>query len=132
MISQQLLALSRHQPANPTPISASAPIARVTALVRAVLPVSIDLEIGPIADVLVDVDSGQFDQVLLNLALNARDAMPGGGTLRISVETSGEQPSGDPRYVAVRVTDTGIGIDPLLLPRLFEPFFTTSESGSFS
>jgi two-component system, cell cycle sensor histidine kinase and response regulator CckA len=124
-ISQELLALSRHQPADPTPVSASALIAEGTALLRTVLPSTIALEIGPIADVVIEVDPGQFEQVLLNLALNARDAMPAGGTLRISVEMADGPASSDSMYVAIRMTDSGVGIESSLLPRLFVPFFTT-------
>ena len=81
----------------------------------------------------VRLDPGQFDQLLLNLVLNARDAMPEGGTLRISVtaetgHAAADEPgwvSRDPLCAVVRVSDTGVGIDPSIMPRLFEPFFTT-------
>jgi len=102
-------------------------------LVQAVLPSTVQLEVGPIADVPVRLDPGQFDQLLLNLVLNARDAMPQGGTLRISVTAEAahaaahesEWASRDPLYAVVRVSDTGVGIDPSIKPRLFEPFFST-------
>jgi two-component system cell cycle sensor histidine kinase/response regulator CckA len=68
-------------------------------------------------------DRAQVEQVIINLAINARDAMPGGGTL--SIETSG---SGD-GFVCLSVTDTGTGIAPELVERIFEPFFTTKEVG---
>ena len=81
----------------------------------------------------IRVDPAQFDQVLLNLAVNAREAMPGGGTLTIAtthalvLRPEGEGPAGLPpgRYVVLEVSDTGCGIPPEALPRLFEPFFTT-------
>ena len=81
----------------------------------------------------VRLDPGQFDQLLLNLVLNARDAMPEGGTLRISVTAETRtRPAAEPRMggqdplcAVVRVSDTGVGIDPSITPRLFEPFFTT-------
>ena len=81
----------------------------------------------------VRLDPGQFDQLLLNLVLNARDAMPEGGTLRISVTAEAAHPAAaepewacqDPLCAVVRVSDTGVGIDPSITPRLFEPFFTT-------
>ena len=78
-------------------------------------------------------DPAQLDQVLLNLAVNARDAMPDGGTLTIAtghavvLRPEGEGPGALPpgRYALLEVTDTGCGIPPEVLPRLFEPFFTT-------
>jgi CheY-like chemotaxis protein len=80
----------------------------------------------------VRVDRAQLEAALLNLAVNARDAMPDGGDLTIGVEnrtvTEGEKPPpGD--YVMVSVTDTGTGMPPEVLVRVFEPFFTTKESG---
>src|SRR5262249_36621810 len=70
----------------------------------------------------VEVDAEQVQQLLINLALNALDAMPHGGTLRIERTT-------DERAVEVRVLDTGPGIPAELLPRLFQPFFSTKETG---
>jgi PAS domain S-box-containing protein len=80
----------------------------------------------------VRIDVGQFEQVLLNLVLNARDAMPGGGcvTIRsvVSQATRGEGPRTG-GYVRLVVRDTGVGVAPELLPRIFEPFFTTKPPG---
>jgi len=72
----------------------------------------------------VTADASQLEQVVLNLAVNARDAMPGGGTLLIE---TGEDASGD---VVLRVTDDGTGMEPEVRSRLFEPFFTTKEHGT--
>ena len=81
----------------------------------------------------VHADSGMMEQVLLNLAVNARDAMPDGGTLRIEIAevvAGGEHGDSSPgTHVRLRVTDTGHGIPPEILPRVFEPFFTTKEPG---
>ena len=86
----------------------------------------------------VTVDRGQFGQILLNLALNARDAMPDGGGLTVSVRSatsSDLQRAGlsvadtSRRYVALAVEDTGAGMQPEVLQRVFEPFFTTKELG---
>src|SRR5262249_14333746 len=82
----------------------------------------------------VKVDTSEFELALLNLAFNARDAMPSGGTLTITLKpllmhgkASEEGWSGE--FVAIRVADAGIGIPPEVLPRVFEPFFTTKEIG---
>jgi PAS domain S-box-containing protein len=74
----------------------------------------------------VRIDARQLEQVIVNLAVNARDAMPGGGTLRIDVELVGERPSGS---VRVSVSDSGSGIPEPILARIFEPFFTTKPVG---
>lgn len=132
-LSRQLLSLARNPPVNAAVVSTAALVASGRLLVQAVLPSAIRLQVGPVADVPVRLDPGQFDQLLLNLVLNARDAMPAGGTLQISVtaESTGS-PADEPEwarrhplYAVVRVTDTGVGIDPSITPRLFEPFFTT-------
>lgn len=131
-LSRQLLSLARNPPVNAAVVSTAGLVESGRLLVQAVLPSTVQLEIGPVADVPVRLDPGQFDQLLLNLILNARDAMPEGGTLRISVTAETAPPpeesdwaGQDPLYAVVRVSDTGVGIDPTITPRLFEPFFTT-------
>jgi CheY-like chemotaxis protein len=76
----------------------------------------------------IDADPGQIEQVVLNLAINARDAMPDGGRLTIAVRDVPPVGAGRPG-VALRVTDTGIGMDPETEARVFEPFFTTKATG---
>jgi PAS domain S-box-containing protein len=85
----------------------------------------------------VHADAGQIEQILVNLCVNARDAMPGGGTLSIdtsNAEISEDDLSGSPvpvgRYVRVRVSDTGTGMPPEVIERAFEPFYTTKPKGS--
>ena len=102
----------------------------VTRILQRVLPASIDVAVLPSdGELLTRVDPAQLEAALLNLALNARDAMPDGGVLRLSVESAtvdADQPelrAGN--YVGVRVVDDGTGIDPTTLDRVFEPFFTT-------
>jgi two-component system, cell cycle sensor histidine kinase and response regulator CckA len=132
-LSRQLLSLARNPPINAAVVSTAGLVDNGRSLVQAVLPSTVQLEVGPIADVPVRLDPGQFDQLLLNLVLNARDAMPQGGTLRISVTAEAAHPASAacdwashyPLYAVVRVSDTGVGIDPSIKPRLFEPFFST-------
>ena len=135
-LSRQLLSLARNPPNNTAVVSTAGLVDSGRVLVQAVLPSRIQLEVGPVADVPVRLDPGQFDQLLLNLVLNARDAMPDGGTLRISVTAEPPHPAAaesewacqTPLCAVVRVTDTGVGIDPSITPHLFEPFFTTKGS----
>src|SRR6185503_15388723 len=96
----------------------------------------ITLEVAVAEDLArVKSDRGQIEQVLLNLAINARDAMPRGGTLRITASNrparSQSNPSVTPRaeHVVITVSDTGTGIPPAIRDRIFEPFFTTKEPG---
>jgi signal transduction histidine kinase len=129
-LSRQILSLTRNPPVNDAVYSTRALMENVAGLLHAVLPATVDVRIGPIADLPVRVDPGQFDQLLLNLALNARDAMPGGGVLRITLarepSTNQAAPTEEDSGTAVIcVSDTGVGIDPSLLPRIFDPFFTT-------
>ena len=135
-LSRQLLSLARNPPNNAAVVSTAGLVDSSRVLVQAVLTSRIQLEVGPVADVPVRLDPGQFDQLLLNLVLNARDAMPEGGTLRISVTAEPPHPAAaesewacqTPLCAVVRVTDTGVGIDPSITPHLFEPFFTTKGS----
>lgn len=130
VLSRQLLSLARNPSSNPAVVSATLLVENALPLVQAILPGTIKLSLGPLADVDVEIDPGQFDQVLLNLVLNARDAMPRGGVLRIAVEARSTQgPSsagGDGRaYAVLEVEDSGSGIDADAVPHLFEPFYST-------
>src|SRR6185503_378038 len=115
-------------------------IADVVRIARDTLPKNIEI----VTDVdrslpAIFGDQTQCHQVLLNLCVNARDAMPNGGTLRISAEATTSAPgsakdlSRDERsegaYVVIRVADTGTGMPPQLLDKIFDPFFTTKEAG---
>jgi signal transduction histidine kinase len=131
-LSRQLLSLARNPPVNTAIVSTAGLIESGRLLVQAVLPSTVQLEVGPVADVPVRLDPGQFDQLLLNLVINARDAMPEGGTLRISVTAEAAHGAAEPEwadrnplYAVLRVSDTGVGIDPSITSRLFEPFFST-------
>ena len=135
-LSKQLLTLSRRQTYEPTLLDPEALIGSVKNLLRQVigdrilLATEIDGDLG-----CVKADGGQLEQVLLNLAINARDAMPGGGTITImgrnvSVAEGDAPISTDASaFVALTLKDDGNGIAPDVLPRIFEPFFTTKRPG---
>jgi two-component system, cell cycle sensor histidine kinase and response regulator CckA len=95
--------------------------------------IRLEIELDP-EDGAIHADLGQLEQVLLNLAVNARDAMPSGGALRLATgcrELAGAESAGLPAgsYVQLTVEDTGPGMAPKVLEHLFEPFFTTKERG---
>ncbi|MEQ9640500.1 MAG: PAS domain S-box protein [Alphaproteobacteria bacterium] len=136
---RQLLAFSRQQTLRPKVLSVTDVLADLSHLLRRLLGENMALEIQHARDLgLVRVDQNQFEQVIINLAVNARDAMPGGGTLSITTrdvsyaesERLGHElmPAGE--YVLIEVADSGKGIAASDLGKIFEPFFTTKEPGS--
>jgi PAS domain S-box-containing protein len=134
-LTRQLLAFSRQQMLQPMPISVS----RIAADLLPMLHRLIGEHIRVVDDIAADVgpvlgDRGQLEQVLLNLAVNARDAMPAGGELTIRTarvwldpSTAGDLMPGP--HVLLEVADTGVGMDAPTQARIFEPFFTTKEFG---
>jgi CheY-like chemotaxis protein len=135
-MARQLLAFSRQQIIQPMVLDLNQQVAATRSLFATLIgeQVSVSFQPGsPLWPVLCD--PSQVDQVLLNLVVNARDAMPRGGT--ITVETSNvtldhatrlDVPGAQPgQYVSLEVRDEGLGIDPKVLPRIFEPFFTTKR-----
>ncbi|MBR9973662.1 cache domain-containing protein [Magnetospirillum sulfuroxidans] len=137
-ITSRLLAFSRRQPLKPQPVDVGALIREMAVLLRRSLPSSIDMTLPP-EDVpcWAIADQNQLENALVNLVLNARDAMPGGGRLDIGarIRTIAEPamfdemaPADD--YLEIVVADGGLGFDADALPRAFEPFFTTKEQGS--
>ncbi len=137
-LTRQLLTFSRRAVTQPVDLDISEAIGRMTRLLQRVLGEDIFL-VTRFAPALppIHADPGMMEQVLMNLAINARDAMPGGGRLTISLEGAmveaararlhpGVVPG---RYVCLTVADSGAGIPAELLPRIFEPFFTTKEVG---
>jgi PAS domain S-box-containing protein len=138
----QLLAFGRKKVVIPTPVRLNEVVGNAQGMLRRVLGEDVSLEIREAAgDPWVLLDRGQLDQILLNLTLNARDAMPRGGSLRIATEVAYlEAPPGgsdDPdftpgEYAALTVADTGHGMTPEIAARVFEPFFTTKAVGEGS
>ncbi|MDR3438512.1 PAS domain-containing protein [Telmatospirillum sp.] len=136
---RQLLAFSRRQALQPRLFDVTDALAELSNLLRRLLGETIELSITHGRDLgLVRVDPGQFDQVIINLAVNARDAMLGGGQLSVMTRVFHNErpyqrgadvmPPGD--YVLIEVADTGTGISPENLGRIFEPFFSTKEVGA--
>lgn len=137
-MTQRLLAFSRRQTLAPAPLDVKEQIEAMRELITRTVGPSIR-----VTTVFADApckalcDPNQFDSALLNLAVNARDAMPGGGDLTITAKrtflTAGQatalQLSADPAYVVVSVNDSGAGMTPKNIERAFEPFFTTKPSG---
>jgi signal transduction histidine kinase len=137
-LTQQLLAFSRRQVLEPKILDVNTVVSDIERMLRRLIGEHIDLKARKAADLWkVRADPGQIEQAILNLVLNARDAMPSGGTL--AIETSNADldeafslshvPTPPGPYVCVAVTDTGIGISDEIKARLFEPFFTTKERG---
>jgi PAS domain S-box-containing protein len=137
-LTHRLLAFSRRQPLDPRPVDANPLIASMEDLMRRTLGEQIDLDLVLVDDLWLTLcDHNQLENAILNLVINARDAMPDGG--RLTIETSNadfdrtsasrhrDQEPGE--YVCIRVTDTGSGMDADTIARAFEPFFTTKPLG---
>jgi PAS domain S-box-containing protein len=137
-IVRQLLTFSRDMAQSRVPVDPGHLVREMGEIVRATFPPNIKVVVQvPESLWSVTADPIQLHQVLMNLCVNARDAMPGGGTLKLAVENSestGESSSRDPwakgsRRVVLTVTDTGHGIPPEIRDRIFDPFFTTKDVG---
>jgi two-component system cell cycle sensor histidine kinase/response regulator CckA len=136
-LTRQLLAFSRSEAVDVTTLDVNRTIGGLTYMLQRLIGAHVELEASLAADLhFVRADRGQLEQVLLNLVVNARDAMPRGGAVRI--ETSNVHLSEDAidrslvkpgEYVRLAVSDTGVGIAEAIRPRIFEPFFTTKEPG---
>ncbi len=129
-LARSLQTFSRKMPIEKRPVDLCRVVNDAVRLIRPTLPASITLEVDNPCDLplWVEADPSQLHQVLLNLALNARDAMPDGGQLHVAVRASHPEPGRRSRTAGkatVIVTDTGVGIPPENLQRVFEPFFTT-------
>jgi len=134
-LTKQLLAFSRRQTLRPQPVDVAAQIGGMRELLDRSLRGDVHVEFDfPDSLWPVEVDPGELELVILNLAVNARDAMPNGGTIVVRGENLPDindgQIAGD--YVRLSVVDTGVGMSPEILTRVFEPFFTTKDVGKGS
>lgn len=137
-LTRQILAFSRRQALRPERVSLNELVLRMEPLLRRALGEDIEMACLCYGDLgLVEVDVAQLEQVVMNLAVNARDAMPEGGRLTLetaNVELDSEYCASHPeavpgKYVMLSISDTGVGIDREILPHIFEPFFTTKPPG---
>ncbi len=137
-LTRSLLAFSRKQTIKPEPVRVDAIIGNFGKLIQRVIGEDIEIIVNLSGEnLLVKVDVGQMEQVLVNLATNARDAMPRGGRLFITTSKVAVKKGSEPRYdlpvpgeyALISFADTGMGIDKKSLGKIFEPFYTTKEVG---
>jgi len=134
-LTAQLLAFSRKQALQPRVVDLGATLGKKRPMLQTLLGEDVQLQVvAPDEPLLVHVDPGQLQQVILNIVTNARDAMPGGGTLRIVTDRVAADQATTPHlapgeYVRLQVIDSGLGMDAEVMERVFEPFFTTKPSG---
>jgi two-component system NtrC family sensor kinase len=135
-LTSQLLAFARRQTLKPEMFDVGQSVQMLGEMIGTLIGAQIEIVTKvPDEPCTINADAGQFETAIINMAVNARDAMDGAGRLTISVrnETAlpspGAQPPSPRGYVAVSVTDTGVGIPQEMLGRIFEPFFTTKEVG---
>src|SRR3954469_5126220 len=137
-LTHRLLAFARPQPLAPLPVDANDLIASIEELLRRTTGPSIQIELGLEAGLWATLcDPNQLENAILNLIINARDAMPDGGRVRIETANVHLEETDAPSerdvkagaYVCISVSDTGVGIDPAILDKVFDPFFTTKPLG---
>ncbi|MDB5104801.1 MAG: hypothetical protein JWP91_2490 [Fibrobacteres bacterium] len=133
VLTRQLLAFGRKQMLAPKTIDMNVVVEGIQRMLGQVIGENIELEFVPErSPCRIKADPGQLEQVILNLAINARDAMPGGGKLTLRTERirfPGGKAAPEGHYVMLEVSDNGIGMDLQTQSRIFEPFFTTKEEG---
>ena len=138
-LTQQLLAFSRKQVFEPQILDLKTIVAEAAKMLERLIGEDIALDIVPVQQIgMVKADRGQIERVILNLAVNARDAMPQGGTITIEIEDVELDETNSAlgctiapgSYVMLKVTDTGCGMDAELQSHIFEPFFTTKGQGT--
>ena len=136
-LTRRLLAFSRKQILEPQPLDLNEVVAEMEKMLGRIIGADIDVRITPAPLGTIVADQSQIEQVVLNLAVNARDAMPDGGTLTIATSNvdlderyADAHATVEPgSYVVLTVSDTGCGMDRATQARIFEPFFTTKERG---
>ena len=138
ILTQRLLAFARQQPLEPQPLDANKMIVNMSDLLQSTLGENIQIETVRAAGLwTVHADTQQLESAILNIAINARDAMPDGGKLTIETANSyldeaycRQNPEIEPgQFVLVAITDTGTGMPPEVVARVFDPFFTTKPTG---
>ena len=137
-LTRQLLAFSRKQMVQPTVMDPDSLLHEMAAMLKRLIGENIQLDLALRAGVKIRVDAGNFEQVVVNLVVNARDAITGAGTIRVTTTAERVDPNGNVpehaafqpgEYYVVEVCDTGLGMDEDIMSHLFEPFFTTKEKG---
>lgn len=141
-LSQSMLAYSRNQVMKQAVSDLNVLLVKVGKFTERLLPENVELILTPANDpLLVNIDSGQIEQIMINITTNARDAMPGGGTLSITAGVENIDPATlsdketsniHHRYAVITAGDTGHGMDEETKSRIFDPFFTTKEIGKGS
>lgn len=132
-LTRQLLAFGRRQVMQLRYLDINTGLRQIVKMLKRIVGEHIELSLSLHRDPLVaHIDQAMIDQVVMNLVVNARDAMPAGGKIEIRTQyLKNEHPQNAPaaEYAVIQVCDTGSGINPEILPHIFEPFFTTKESG---
>jgi PAS domain S-box-containing protein len=136
-LTQQLLAFSRQQFLQPRALDLNALLRVMQGLLKRILGEDVQIHFSPAPDLgVVQADPGQIEQLVMNLAVNARDAMPCGGKMEMSTanvrltdDVGADVPTAAGDYVRLTIRDDGVGMDPITRSRAFEPFFTTKEKG---
>ena len=135
-LTRQLLAVARRQPTTPRHVDLQATLATNRRLLRPLFPESVTLDVSCAAPMGVNIDPTLLDQIILNLAINARDAIVGPGHVKLqATQHELDEPAATAlnvhagKWVCLSVIDDGTGIPPEVLPRIFEPFFTTKAEG---
>ncbi|WP_213954734.1 PAS domain-containing sensor histidine kinase [Variovorax sp. dw_954] len=135
LLTKQLLAFARQQPLRPEAFGIAQRVRSMAQVIETMLGAVVKVELALDAPMdIAQADPNQFDTALLNIVINAKDAMPTGGTLKISVANVEEVPpvrrhaALKGAFVAIAISDSGSGIEPLTLGRIFEPFFTTKPA----